>query len=113
MAEIIKASYTLSRDGDVVTVYAEPTPPYWVADPLEENGLVAILRETDEEFEKETGAIAGIEIVGFKDFARWDDIPDLPGLWQLEGAKPLPLRELLRQIQSSLKRDRKKSIANN
>ncbi|MBC7341127.1 MAG: hypothetical protein H5U02_01510 [Clostridia bacterium] len=102
MAKIIQASVTISSDGEVVTVFAEPTPPYWTADPCADC-LVAVLRETDGECGRETGKIAGIEIIGLKDFTQWDEIPDLPGLWQIGGAEPLPIKELLKKIQSSLR----------
>lgn len=102
VAEIVKATFTIGPGGDVVTVFAEPTPPYWTADPCA-GCLVAVLRETDGEYGRETGRIAGVEVVGPGDFDRWDEIPDLPGLWQIGGMEPLPIKELLRRIQRSFR----------
>jgi hypothetical protein len=86
-------------ESDVFMVLVEPTPD-WAADPL--IGTVALLRTLDDN-EQETGQIAGIEIVGFLDFDRWDLLPDLPMLWEIPGWEPLTLEDLLRREQALLR----------
>jgi hypothetical protein len=99
MAEIKKASFTVSPDGEVVMVFQEPMPSYWEADPLKADVMVSLLRETDEKYSDLEGKVVGIEIVGFKSFDRWDIIPEI-GLWQIGSEKPLRLKEVLKHIHS-------------
>jgi hypothetical protein len=54
--------------------------------------------------ERETGRIAGFEVLGFLEFDRWDALPDLDVLWQLPGQEPLPLEALLKREQARLRR---------
>lgn len=88
---------------DVLTLFVEPTPSLWVADPIDDG--IAVFRVLDEHGE-ETGEIAGVEIIDFLTFDRWEDLPDLPMKWQLDGLEPLPLRELLRKIQQTVRREK-------
>ncbi len=88
---------------DVLRLYVEPLRYPWGADPVESEADIAVLRVLDEH-DRETDQIAGVEIVGFLDFDRWDDLPRLPLLWRLPGQEPLPLDALLRQQQQVLRR---------
>lgn len=99
--ETVKASvmYT-GPEKDVLTLFVEPTPDLWQADPIDDD--IAILRALDER-EQETGDIAGVEIIDFSKFDRWDDLPVLPLLWKLNANEPLPLAELLKEVQRSLR----------
>ena len=74
----------------------------WEADPIDAEWPVFLLRALDEN-EQETGAIAGVEIIGFLDFDRWAALPKLPMLWQLSGQKRLMLEELLKDMQGTLR----------
>ncbi len=85
---------------DVLTVFVEPSPKLWAADP-DADGTIVVLRALDEH-EQETGSVAGVEIVGFLDFDRWTELPDLPVLWKLPDSEPLPLEALLRRAQAEL-----------
>ena len=87
---------------DVLTVFVEPTPDLWEADCVDNSFSVFVLLALDEN-EEETGEIAGIEIVGFLEFDHWDEIPDLPILWQLPGQEPLTLVQLLKRQQRQLR----------
>ena len=53
--------------------------------------------------EEPTGPVTGIEVIGFLEFDRWEDLPQLDLLWQLPGQEPLPLDELLRRLQRELR----------
>ncbi|GEM_PF-1038016 len=98
---VMKASITWpGRDNDVLRLFVEPTPEDWIVDP-DETGLLAVFHEVDPD-ERETGRIAGVEIIDFLEFERWADLPDLDMLWQLPGQEPLPLETLLRRVQSQL-----------
>ncbi len=90
-----------TEDWDVVTLWAEPPKADWETEGTEDP-LVAVFWEVDPAGNR-TGAVAGIEIIGFKGFDRWENIPDLPGLWRLDGKEPLPLKEVLKEVQRSLK----------
>lgn len=100
MVQILKASATY--DPDVYMLWVEPTPPLWMADPIDGTGLVAILVEQDEN-EQDTAGIAGIEIIGFLAFDKWDVLPDLPMLWHVPWREPLPLVELLKREQEQVR----------
>lgn len=95
-------------DSDVLTVFVEPTPELWEADPIDELSGFFVLRAVDESG-RETGETAGIEIVGFLDFERWQDLPTLPVLWRLWGWEPLPLAEVLQRVQEKLRERVKQS----
>src|SRR5919202_6306941 len=73
-------------DHDVLYVFVEPTPDWGVTwDDFPNDDVidcVAILRELDEN-EEPTGRVAGIEILDFLRFDRWDALPQFPMLWQL------------------------------
>ncbi|HKP54145.1 MAG TPA: hypothetical protein VJ183_16020 [Chloroflexia bacterium] len=86
---------------DIVTLFVEPTPEPWQADPDDEFEIV-LLRVLDEN-EEETDEIAGIEIIDFLEFNRWDDLPKVSFLWQLPGWEPLPADELLKRVQHDFK----------
>ena len=91
---------------DLLQVFIEPTPEPWgvtwddLPDDLDYEFVV--FRELDAN-EEPTGPVAGIEILDFLCFDRWDAVPRLPLLWQLPGAEPLPLVELLRRLQPELR----------
>jgi hypothetical protein len=99
--ETVKATVSWSPRTGVLSLYSEPPARQWVADPFEGTGLAALLWELDEQ-ERETGRLAGVDIVGFLDFKDWDAVPRLPFLWQLPGRTPLPLHELLHRLQAEL-----------
>lgn len=106
--ETVKAS--IVWDGpkrDILTVLVEPTPILWQADPDDE-WQIALLRTLDEN-EQETGEIAGVEVVDFLGFDRWDDLPDIPLLWQVQSWEPLPLKELLKRTQKALQGKERKT----
>lgn len=101
--EIVRTS--LCWDGtkrDVLYVFRDPTPPLWQVDPDDEVNELSVLRALDED-EQETGEIAGVEMVDFLPFDRWEALPRLPILWQLPGWDPLPLDVLLKQVQTELR----------
>jgi hypothetical protein len=89
-------------DSDVLTVSVEPLRYPWSADPVDGRMGLFVLRALDGD-DRETDAIAGLEIIGFLDFDRWDDLPELPGLWRLSELEPLPLRVALQRKQAELR----------
>ena len=102
--DIVKASTTFYQD--VLRVFVEPAIMEWIVDPLEEALDVAFFLEVDDaeaKEPKETGRIAGVEIVGFLEFDQWAALPDLPLRWQLGDWEPLPLVDLLKRLQSELR----------
>ena len=103
--DTVTATETWTREGDVYTLWAEPPAARWVASPGEGTALVAILHELDDA-ERETGRIAGVEILGFATFDRWSAIPDLPIRWCLDGGPSLPLTELLQGRQRQLRQSK-------
>jgi hypothetical protein len=91
-------------DIDVLTLFVEPTPALWEADPFDDEWQIFILRALDEN-ERETDTIAGVQIIDFLSFDRWDALPELPQHWQLPGREPLPLDQLLRDQQRGLREE--------
>jgi hypothetical protein len=91
-------------DIDVLTLFVEPTPALWQADALDDEWQVFVLRALDAT-EQETETIAGVQIVDFLSFHRWDALPELPMLWLLPGRRPLPLAQLLRDEQRRLREE--------
>lgn len=100
--EVVDARIVWSAASHVLMLLREPTPP-WRALPVEADPLVAVLAAVDEDG-RETGEVAGMEIVGFLWFERWDGIPEVPGLWRLPDRKPEPFLELLKGEQRELRR---------
>jgi hypothetical protein len=49
------------------------------------------------------GRVAGLEIVGFLDFDRWQNLPKTGLLWHVSPWQPLPLDDLLKSVQSELR----------
>ncbi len=86
---------------DVLRLFVEPTPGHWGVEVCEDPDVV-LFRALDE-CEEPTGEIAGLEIVGFLTFDRWQELPELGLRWQLPGQEPLPLRELLQREQRRLR----------
>lgn len=86
---------------DIAILFVEPTPVPWQVDPDDELE-VSILRVLDEN-EEMTDKIAGIEIMDFLQFDRWNDLPNLSLLWQLPGWEPLPADKLLRRVQQEFR----------
>lgn len=101
--EVVEARVVWSAASHVLMLIREPTPP-WHALPVEDDALVAVLAAEDEDGREITGEVAGIEIVGFLWFERWDGIPEVPGLWRLPGRDPEPFVELLKGEQRELRR---------
>ena len=99
---IVKASVARTALDVLVLRVDDPPIGNWLADPVDGTGLLAVLREVDKQ-DEETGRIAGIEIVDFLDFNRWDELPKLDILWQLPDWEPLPLEELLKRLQRELR----------
>lgn len=90
---------------DVLLLFVEPTPEPWGItwdDLLDDDLEVGVFRELDANDEP-TGRVAGIEILDFLRFDRWDALPRLPMLWQVPGAEPLPLGDLLQRLQPELR----------
>ena len=103
--DTVTATDTWTPGGDVYTLWAEPPATRWVASPGEGTALVAILHELDD-WERETGRIAGVEVIGFSTFERWSAIPNLPIRWRLDGNPSLPLTELLQRRQRQLRQSK-------
>lgn len=102
--ETVEASFTWDGPGrDILYLFVEPTPSPWGVDPDDEF-QVLVLRALDEN-EQETEEIAGVEIMDFLDFDRWEDLPKLLLLWQIPGWEPLPLAEVLKRKQQLLKEE--------
>ena len=88
---------------DILRVFIEPAVDGGAAVHDED---IVLFRALDEN-EEPSGAITGAEIVGFLEFDRWDNLPDLGLLWQLPGRKPLPLDDLLKRVQKELRQQAK------
>ncbi len=103
--ETVKATATWSADADRYCLWAEPSDGKAFAPESfgDSDPLACLLVELDED-ERETGRVAGAEILGFLEFDRWDALPQLPFLWQLPGWEPLPLAELLKRAQQEMRR---------
>lgn len=101
--ETVSASFMWpGPDVDVLTLFREPTPDFWEVDPIDDEWEFAVLLTLDEN-EQETGEITGIEIVGFLDFDRWDELPTFSILWRLPGQEPALLTDVLRRQQEILR----------
>lgn len=100
---VVKATYTWSGPHhDVLVLWVDdPSLGEWIATATDDE-RVAVLREADER-DRETGRIAGVEIVGFLDFDRWESLPKLGLRWHVPGDEPLPLEDLLRRLQGELR----------
>jgi hypothetical protein len=85
---------------DVLRLFVEPTPEPWGAEVIDED--VLLFRALDDR-EELTDRIAGLEIVGFLDFDRWEDLPETELQWRLPTRQPQPLPDLLRYVQSELR----------
>lgn len=90
-------------ENDVLMLLREPTP-LWMADPVDDEYQFLILLTLDEN-EEETGEITGIKILDFLKFDRWDQIPDFPVHWEVEDWDPLPMVDLLKREQASLRKE--------
>lgn len=98
--ETVTASLLWSdAEGDILTLFVEPLSASWEARSRDQE--IYLLDALDEN-EKKTGRLAGIRIVGFLTFSRWEDLPKLPMRWYVAGYDPLPLAELLQRVQRSL-----------
>ena len=90
---------------DLLQVLVEPMLRFGATSddvPDELLGDVVTFRELDEN-EEPTGRVAGIEILDFLRFDRWDALPRFPMLWQLPGQEPLALADLLQRLQPELR----------
>lgn len=95
-------SATWTPEIDRYALWVEPWPGgSFVPEPFGADPATSLLMQIDERGE-ETGRVVGIEIP-ILEFDAWDEIPDLPLLWQLGGWGPLPLAALLRRVQSELR----------
>ncbi|MBI4507010.1 MAG: hypothetical protein HY691_15880 [Chloroflexi bacterium] len=104
---VVRASTAGTASLDVLVLRVEnPAVGDWTADPVDGTGMLAVLREVDEHDEA-TGRIAGVEIVDFLHFDRWDALPKLDVLWELPGQEPLLLDELLKREQRRLRQQAK------
>jgi hypothetical protein len=90
-------------ENDVLMLLREPTP-LWLADPVDDEYQFLILLALNET-EEETGEIAGIKILDFLKFDRWNEIPEFPILWELEDQKPSPMVELLKRVQIQCRKE--------
>jgi hypothetical protein len=97
----VKASMTWpGPQTDVLKLFVEPTPDDWGTEVYD--GDLVLFRALDRQGEP-AGEVVGLEIVGFLDFDRWEDLPRLDLLWQLPGQEPLPLKDLLQREQRRLR----------
>jgi hypothetical protein len=81
----------------------------WLAFSTDDD-LVALLLEVDDNDER-TGRVAGLEIVGFLEFDRWEMLPDLGMVWQVADWEPMPLVDLLKREQENLRREQREGAA--
>lgn len=106
--ETVKASFMWDGpERDILILFVEPTPDLWQVDP-DDLYEVLVLRALDEN-EQETGEIAGVEIMDFLRFDRWEHLPELPMLWQIPGWEPLPLVDVLKREQGLLRENASKA----
>ncbi|HEY7035283.1 MAG TPA: hypothetical protein VH482_28350 [Thermomicrobiales bacterium] len=97
----VTASFTWpGPDTDVLRIFVEPTPEPWGAEAVDEDVLLFRALNDREEL---TDRIAGLEIVGFLDFDRWEDLPETDLQWRLPGQPAQPLADLLRTLQPELR----------
>ena len=108
--EAVRSSIVWASERDSLYVFRDPPLPMWQVDPFEGYLLGSLLLEIDED-EIETGRVAGVEILDFLDFDKWDAIPVLPLLWQLYDWQPLPLADLLQRLQAELRQQAKAGAA--
>ncbi|MGI8687316.1 MAG: hypothetical protein ACR2M3_01955 [Thermomicrobiales bacterium] len=107
--ETVTASLLWSdAEGDVLTLFVEPLSASWEARSRDQE--IYLLDALDDNEEK-VGRLAGIRIVGFLTFDRWEDLPNLPLRWHVEGYDPLPLAELLRHVQRALLQKTGRAVA--
>lgn len=77
----------------------------WAAEPVKPGSGHIYIYHTLDRNRQRTGQLAGVHIVGFLDFDDWDELPDLPILWQLPGKEPEPLTSLLRSEQERVREE--------
>jgi hypothetical protein len=107
--ETVTASLLCSDvEGDILTLFIEPLSASWEARSRDQE--IYLLDALDESEEK-TGQLAGIRIVGFLTFTRWEDLPKIPMHWQVTGYDPLPLAALLQRVQQSLLQKTGRAVA--
>lgn len=107
--ETVTASLLWSdAEGDILTLFVEPLSASWEARSLDQE---IYLLDTLDENEEKTGQLAGIRIVGFLTFNRWQDLPKFPMRWHVAGYDPLPLAELLPRVQQSLLQKTGRAVA--
>lgn len=84
----------------IYTIYAEPPCYLWDVEAAASSDLIAVYHEvTDDGRKQRTGRIAGVEIIGLLEFMDWHDVPTLPISWRLYELEPMPLVDLLKQVQ--------------
>jgi hypothetical protein len=105
--DIVKAS--ICWDGpsrDILMLFVEPTPDPWgiTWDDVPDDAIewIGVFRELDAN-EEPVGRVAGVEIMDFLRFDRWDALPQFSMLWQVPGQEPLPLVDLLQRLQPELR----------
>lgn len=109
--ETVTASLLWSdAEGDILTLFVEPLSASWEARSCNHDQEIYLLDALDEH-EKKTGRLAGIRIVGFLTFHRWEDLPKLAPRWHVAGYDPLPLAELLQRVQRSLLQKTGRAVA--
>lgn len=84
---------------DAFTLFVEPTPPTWVAEPAWPGDTQIYLYHALDKDRRRTGQLAGVHILDFLNFSRWGDLPELDMLWQLADNEAAALAELLRTEQ--------------
>src|SRR4028119_2219437 len=65
---------------DAFTLFVEPTPFMWAAEPVKPGHEHIYLYQGLDRKRQRTGQLAGVHIVGFLNFEAWHDLPDLPVL---------------------------------
>ena len=96
---------------DAFTVFVEPTPAMWAAEPVKPGSGHIYLYQALDGKRQRTGYLAGVHIVGFLDFDGWGDLPDLPVLWKLPGKDPERLDDLLRSEQQRVRQEVQQNAA--
>lgn len=92
---------------DAFTLFVEPTPATWVAESVVAGETPVYLYQTLNNDRQRTGQLAGVHIVGFLNFSRWSDLPELDILWQVPGKEPVSLEELLRAEEAQAQKEAK------
>lgn len=103
--ETIRMSYSWGGPTRDVLAVIDVTAPEFSAALLDDydDPEVVVYRVLDHD-EEPNGDIVGIEIVGFLDFDRWEEIPVLPMRWSIGDGPARSPREALHDLQERFRR---------